>query len=191
MNADIVGQRQSRHPVQVAAQQLKAKIARRLGTGLYARRLSYGLRRDLEVDFSAPKARIPMVIRPLIDTDVPVLFPEDQSHLPAGERLELSWRKSFLESGISRCFVAVDERNSEPCYFQWLIGPEENGRLAPLKLFPRLAPDEALLENAYTPVHYRAKGVMPAAMARIAEFARDAGLRYVMTFVGVENTPSL
>jgi RimJ/RimL family protein N-acetyltransferase len=143
------------------------------------------------VDFSAPKARIPLAIRPLTDADVPVLFPQDQSHLDANERLELSWRKSFLDSGISRCFVAMDERNGEPCYFQWLIGPEENARLAPLKLFPRLAPDEALLENAYTPVHYRGKGVMPAAMARIAERARDAGLRYVVTFVGQENTPSL
>ena len=170
---------------------LRSKIVRRLKAGLYAKHQSYGLRRDLDVAFTAPKARIPLSIRPLADRDVPVLFPADQSALDDKERLELGWRKAFLDSGISQCFVAVDDRNGEPCYFQWLIGPEENDRLAPLKQFHRLAPDEALLENAYTPVHYRAKGIMPAAMAQIAEFARDSGLRYVTTFVGVENTPSL
>lgn len=169
---------------------LRDRIAKRLETGFYAKHFSYGLRRDLHVAFPAPAARIPLSIRPIADEDVPVLFPSDQSHLDEKERLELGWRKSFLDSGISRCFVAVDERNGEPCYFQWLIGPDENARLAPLKQFHRLAQDEALLENAYTPVRYRAKGIMPAAMALIAERAAESGLRYVTTFVGVENTPS-
>jgi RimJ/RimL family protein N-acetyltransferase len=170
---------------------IRDKITDRLRTGVYAKHLSYGLRRDLAAEFPTPNARIPVSIRPLREEDVQVLFPADQSHLAETERQELGWRLSFLRSGISRCFVAVDERNGEPCYFQWLIGPEENARLEPLKQFHRLAPDEALLENAYTPVHYRSKGIMPAAMARIAEFARESGLRYVTTFVGVENTPSL
>lgn len=170
---------------------LRLRVTRRLRVGLYARHLSYGLRRDLDVEFTPPAARIPISVRELVDADVPVLFPADQSHLGENERLELSWRRAFLDSGVTRCFVAVDERNGEPCYFQWLIGPEENARLAPLKQFHRLADDEMLLENAFTPVHYRAKGIMPAAMARIAELARSRSARYVTTFVGEENTPSL
>lgn len=170
---------------------LRSKIARRLKTGLYARHFSFGLRRDLDVEFAAPAAKIPISVRELSDADLPVLFPTDQSHLDEGDRLELSWRKAFLDSGFTRCFVAVDERNGEPCYFQWLIGPEQNAQLAPLKQFHRLADDEALLENAFTPKHYRGMGIMPAAMARIAERARDHGLRYVTTFVGDENIPSL
>lgn len=172
-------------------ERLRSKVGTRFKKGLHARHLSYGLRRDLDIAFTAPKARIPISVRPLVDEDVAILFPADPSAIDDKEQTELNWRKAFLESNIGQCFVAVDERNGEPCYFQWLIGPRDNDRLAPLKMSHRLADDEALLENAYTPVHYRAKGIMPAAMAHIAERARESSLRYVTTFVGVENTPSL
>ena len=46
-------------------------------------------------------------------------------------------------------------------------------------------------ENAYTPPAYRGLGVMPAAMARIAERASDFGARKVMTFVATDNIASL
>ena len=49
-------------------------------------------------------------------------------------------------------WVAVGDRDGSPCYVQWLIGPGENA----LRTFSTLAPGEALLENAYTPVSHRA-----------------------------------
>jgi RimJ/RimL family protein N-acetyltransferase len=58
-------------------------------------------------------------------------------------------------------------------------------------IFPRLAPDEALLEGAYTPAQYRGLGIMPAAMARIAEHGVAIGARWVVTFVSDDNIPSL
>ena len=57
--------------------------------------------------------------------------------------------------------------------------------------FPVLAPDQALLEGAFTPESHRGKGIMPRAMALIAEGARNLGARYVITFVAEENIPSL
>jgi RimJ/RimL family protein N-acetyltransferase len=171
-------------------QHYRTRLAERWGAGLHTSKLWYGLRRDLNAEFSTPRARIPISIRELKGTDVPVLFPAETSHMSGQEQLEIRWRRSFLEEGFERCFVAVDERNGEPCYVQWLIGPESNDRLT-ARHFHRLAEDEALLENAYTPVHYRAKGVMPAAMAMIAERAREIGARRVTTFVHAENVPSL
>jgi hypothetical protein len=41
-----------------------------------------------------------------------------------------------------------------------------------------LSPDEALLEGAFTPESHRGQGIMPQAMASIAEKAKDLGARY-------------
>ncbi len=49
-----------------------------------------------------------------------------------------------------------------------------------------LPPNEALLEGAYTPASHRGLGIMPAAMALIAEKAETIGARYVITFVAPE-----
>jgi RimJ/RimL family protein N-acetyltransferase len=67
----------------------------------------------------------------------------------------------------------------------------DNDFIQSLGGFPQLAPNEALLENAYTPANYRGLGIMSAAMALIAERAADFGARYVLTFVDEQNTPSL
>jgi hypothetical protein len=73
------------------------------------------------------------------------------------------------------------------------MGPEHNEAIADFfdGRFPRLCCDEALLENAYTPLAYRGKGIMPAAMAMIAERAFQMGRRYVLTFVSRDNIPSI
>jgi GNAT superfamily N-acetyltransferase len=79
------------------------------------------------------------------------------------------------------------------CYMQWLIASRDNARIRGqwADLFPVLAPDEALLEGAYTGHAYRGQGIMAHAMARIAERASDFGARWVLTFVGERNVASL
>jgi RimJ/RimL family protein N-acetyltransferase len=74
---------------------------------------------------------------------------------------------------------------------QWLLGPKDNAFIASLGGFPQLRSDEALLENAYTPPEYRGLGIMPAAMAEIAEHAVEFSSRYVLTFVQTDNIASL
>nr|WP_246603325.1 GNAT family N-acetyltransferase [Falsiroseomonas tokyonensis] len=74
------------------------------------------------------------------------------------------------------------------------MGPSQNAKIQsffPAQWFPVLQENEALLENAYTPVAYRGNGIMSAAMALIAERAVDLGCRYVITFVERDNVPSL
>ncbi len=169
------------------------EIGKRVASRVYEEWLSYGLQRDLSLAFEPPKARIPISIRELRKADIPQLFPEDTSVLPREDQLEISVRRAHLSENIPTCFVAIDERNNTPCYAQWLMGPEHNEKIQ--RFFngrlPHLRSDEALLENAYTPLEYRGKGIMPTAMAMIAERAVEMRCRYVLTFVDRDNVPSL
>lgn len=154
----------------------------------------YGLRRDLEVPLIAPKAKIPISVRQFQESDRSSLFSDDLSGLDRKERVEIRTRRAHYEAAIPTCYVAVDDSNGAPCYFQWLMGPNENLKIQayfPQSWFPVLQADEALLENAYTPPAYRGKGIMSAAMAIIAERAALIGCRYVITFVEKDNVPSL
>lgn len=169
------------------------ELGNRLKGHLIEEWVSYGLRRDLSIPYPIPKARIPIAIRELRESDVPHLFPVDTSALPHEEQLEIAARRAHLFQSIPTCYVAIDLRNQTPCFAQWMMGPEHNEAIARFfrGRFPQLRSDEALLENAYTPIVYRGKGIMPAAMAMIAERAIGMGRRYLITFVSRENIPSL
>jgi RimJ/RimL family protein N-acetyltransferase len=169
---------------------LGTRIAGRLKLGLKYDVTRYGLRRDLEVPFAAPKAKIAITVRPLRADDLPKLLRVTPETSPE-DRMEITWRRAFAERHMKGGYVAVDARDGSPCYVQWLFGAEDNEFVAGLGGFPRLAPDEALLENAYTPASHRGLGIMPAAMSLIAEQATSLGARYVTTFVEVGNIPSL
>jgi GNAT superfamily N-acetyltransferase len=166
-------------------------VARGVAARVHRRGTSFGLRRDLAVPFAAPEAKIPLHVRPLRSEDIPVLF---EAEVSIREAAEMAARRKHLAAAIPQCYVAIDERDGTPCYFQWLMGPQQNSKIRALfgkGWFPVLAPDEALLENAYTPPHYRGNGIMPAAMARIAERAAEIGCRNVITFVASDNSASL
>jgi len=171
---------------QARLNEIKLLIEGRLRLGLRSEFTRYGLRRDLAVPFTIPGARIPISVRPLERSDFPVLLPENQHALEPLERIQIAWRRDFYKKVPEGCWVAIDERSGTPCYMQWLLSSTKN-----LSGFPDLEPDEALLENAYTPVAYRGLGIMSAAMALIAERAADIGARNVLTFVGDDNIGSL
>jgi RimJ/RimL family protein N-acetyltransferase len=171
---------------------LGQRIRGRLKPTLVARTVRYGLRRDLAAPLEHVNAKIPISSRRMTQSDVDIMLPEDASALPPADQLEVKWRRLFLDkAGIANGFVAVDERDGSPCYMQWLFGRNEADIVADLGGFPRFGPDEALLECAYTPPSHRGLGIMSAAMALFAEHAAEFGARYVHTFVGTENIPSL
>lgn len=151
-----------------------------------------GLRRDMAVPFVNPQAALPIAIRPLRGSDVPALFEAGGQPL-CGEALrERSIRMRMMKAGIATCYVAANEEDS-PCYVQWLIGSDENHKLRDVfgDRFPCLAPDEMLLEGAFTLERWRGNGIMAAAMSRIAEKAVERNAGAVITFVGAGNIPSL
>jgi len=93
-----------------------AEIGNRIASRLYEEWLSYGLRRDLSSAFTVPKARIPISIRKLHDTDIPHLFPSDTSQLPRDEQLEIAARQAHLRENIPTCYVAIDQHKNTPCF---------------------------------------------------------------------------
>jgi hypothetical protein len=180
--------------LELLAERKFAEIGQRCAGLVYEQRITYGLRRDLQLPLTTPKAKIPISIREFEQSDLPALIPDNPTSLSRKEQVELRPRRAHFEARIPKCYVAVDQRNGSPCYFQWLMGANENSKIQsffPKNWFPLLQPDEALLENAYTPVAYRGNGIMSAAMALIAERAVELGCRYVLTFVEKGNIPSL
>jgi GNAT superfamily N-acetyltransferase len=159
---------------------------------IYSHSSSFCLRRDLTRPFEAPAAKIPITVRPARDADAAALFNPSAPGLSPAEIDDRIARWGFFKAGIPRCYVAIDQ-NGCPCYSQWLMSSADNHRIQEFfrGAFPVLAPDEALFEGAFTPESHRGQGIMPRAMALIAEKARDFGARYVITFVGENNIPSL
>jgi RimJ/RimL family protein N-acetyltransferase len=180
--------------VELLTEKRFAEFGWKLAGLVYEKRRAYALRRDLHRAFVPPKAKIPIAVREFQESDIAFLLPEDRGTVGRKESIELATRRAHLEAGIPQCYVAIDARDGTPCYFQWLMGPQQNDKIQAhfgAGWFPVLKPDEAILENAYTPVAYRGKGIMSEAMARIAERANGIGCRYVMTFVEVDNIASL
>jgi GNAT superfamily N-acetyltransferase len=160
---------------------------------LYQQWVSYGLRRDLSVCHEQPEARIPITVREYREQDQRALFSLPPQQNTRNERLEIANRVALVAQSIPTCYVAVDTEHETPCFVQWLMTHEHNETIQSFfrGRFPRLAHDEALLENAYTPPQYRGMGIMSCAMAMISELAVSRGCRYVMTFVSRDNAASL
>lgn len=167
-------------------------ILKEIRRRLYSDEISYCLSRDLTVPFEAPRAKIPISIRPLQESDIPVLLNMDAGKMTGEAAKVRAQRLLLFKSNIQQCYVAVTEDNS-PCYMQWLMGAEENNKIQELFKggFPLLAPGEMLLEGAFTLEAFRGQRIMPEAMAKIAEKGIDFEARRIYTFVGADNIPSL
>ena len=167
-------------------------ILEKLRDRIYTNATAFCLRRDLTVPFEAPAAKIQITVQPIQEADAMRLFDPSAPGVHPDEILDRTGRMDLFREGIPTCYAAITPDGS-PCYAQWLMSSADNTRVQRFfrGLFPVLAPDEALLEGAFTPESYRGLGIMARAMALIAEKARDFGARYVITFVGEDNLPSL
>lgn len=166
-------------------------IWRELLKRFYSTSISLGLRRDIQQDFKKPDARIRIKIRKLRDSDTNIIL-EHGSFAKENPRLA-EYQLNLVNLEIPQCYVAVNDED-EPCYMQWLISSEQNDKLQVIfgDTFPPLNEDEALLEAAFMRPAFRGKQIMPAAMSRIAEKANEInGVKYVNTYVDIENIPSL
>jgi GNAT superfamily N-acetyltransferase len=146
---------------------------------IYSKMEAFGLKRDLSIPFTAPEAKIKFNIRSF--------RADDTSHFS----MDLQ-NTGLVAKNIPNCYVAAN-MDDVPCYRQWLMGPDQNMKIRDFwkGTFPNLNKDEGLLESAFTVPDFRGQRIMPAAMARIAEKGKDLGIRYVITFVGTDNIPSL
>ncbi len=162
---------------------------------LYSDVLVVGLRRDLTRSLEAPRAKIPITVRPLVDADHTAFqsaIRAAETGADARESMELMDRWRMLEAGVTTCYAAVDSHENL-CYVQWLIQSDANRLIQDYfhGAVPELKPTEALIEGAYAFEEFRGLGIMACAMAQIAEKGADLGARWVVTFVGKDNLPSL
>jgi GNAT superfamily N-acetyltransferase len=169
-----------------------AVLQRVVGGRLNSRTLAFGLCRDLNQPHTAPAAQLPLEVRPLGAGDDLSMLDIEASGLPSDVVLQRLAQRRLLAAELPRCWVAIAP-DGKVCYMQWLVAPRDNARIRAVwgDLFPPLAPDEALLEGAYTGDAYRGQGIMAHAMSRIAEAAREFGARWVKTYVGQGNVASL
>jgi hypothetical protein len=84
-------------------------------------------------------------------------------------------------------------RRAEPCFVQWLLEHTDNQALRHAfgETWPHLLRDEALLEGAFTLPSFDPDEIVPEAMAQIAARAAPLGVRWVHSFVPVEDTAAL
>ena len=167
-------------------------VASRVRAALWSDSVSVRLERDLTMPFEAPESTIPIRIRPMEDSDLSTLLDFRADDVSSAERVDRERRARLVDAHLPTAYVAVTEEDA-PCYVQWLVGAAQNDRIQQIwnGEFPMLAPEEALLEGAFTPEAFRGRRIMPAAMARIAEAATELGARRVITFVTEDNVPSL
>ena len=151
-----------------------------------------GVRRDARIPFPAPRAAIPITVRPLEPGDDLSLLEIDEPGLHGNVAFERLAVSRLLRSGISTCFVAIGP-DGRPCHLLWLITARENPRLRVEfgDLFPALEPDQAMIEGAYTPERFQRLGVMTEATARVASRAAELGARWVIGFTDEANHASL
>ncbi|MEE7492103.1 MULTISPECIES: GNAT family protein [Methylobacterium] len=172
---------------------LRARLARRMALGLYSERVSIGFERYLTVPVESPAARIPVRLRDFRLDDLPALFPVGGDEAAERERDDVMWRLRAAAHGVlpSRCYVLADAGSDRACHIQWLTGPGYGDAVRRSGALPVLAADEAMLENAFTPLGFRGLGVMAAAVHLIAERARSQGKRRLVAFVDADNAASL
>jgi GNAT superfamily N-acetyltransferase len=168
------------------------RVARAVASRLSSTGVALGLRRDLAIPLTPPPPKLAVEVRPLDPRDPLPFLDADAPGLEGVVAYDRVRQRRLLDDGIGTCWVGVAP-GGEVCYMQWLIPASSNDRVQRRwpKIFPALKPDEALLEGAYTPEPYRGQGIMAYAMAVIAEKAGDCGARWVVTFVGKDNVPSL
>ncbi|MQA00211.1 MAG: N-acetyltransferase [Dehalococcoidia bacterium] len=146
--------------------------------------------RDLTVPFSPSPAKIEFTIEPLDASLAPAVF--SLEGLDAEGRRELANRRRMWEEGLPTAYVAIDLAGN-PCYFQWALSGVHDEWVHEFfgGGFPRLAADELLLEGAWGLPAARGQRIMGEAMSRITEMGAGADHRRAITFVGVDNEPSL
>ena len=145
---------------------------------LYSSKTSYGLKLDLRNELKKPKAFKEVSIRLYQDSDAP-FFEDDHENIELIKQLE-------------RCFVGVTE-DGEPCFRQWVMNASQNEKIHSFwgDTYPNLAPNQALMESAYTTPKLRGMGVMPLALYKIASLCKDEGIQEILTFAPYDNINSL
>jgi L-amino acid N-acyltransferase YncA len=167
-----------------------ATTARAAQQILFSTRRYLGLRCALDLIPPTPDAKVP--VRMVARAESFGGFSVELGRLKGVAWLEAYERARMLEARVQTLYAA-ETTKGQPIYAQWLVSPETFERLDELSphRYPRLSPDECLVEGAYTFTEFRGLGTMAAGMAQLLVIARASGHRSVVTYVRDDNVPSL
>jgi hypothetical protein len=140
----------------------------------------------------ARRAKVPVVMQPMDGAVGMQHFTAELGRLTGEAYGDVQVRFQMCANGVRTLYMSLDP-DGNAIYAQWLIAP---GDEAPLQAtvpnqFPNLAPDERLVEGAYTFMAYRRNGAMGDGMHQLLMAARDAGARRVITYVSEADLASL
>lgn len=167
------------------------ELKRSIGIRLHSRTVSIGVRRDVEVPWTARAPRIDVEVRPLWgDDDLSFLDPTPEMSGP--EVTMCLGLRRLARVAPEHAWIAVAPGNT-PCYIQWFIPYTDPSLIGACwgSLFPTLRPGEALIEGAYLARTHRGNGIMAYAIDRIAREAREAGIQCLLGYVKRDNIASL
>lgn len=159
----------------MAKRSLIGKIAGRL----IQNRSAYLLSRDIPSDSAALETSLALVIRPLIESDVPAVkrLKEERN----GARFYRRMREG--KTG----FVA--EHNGRIMHYSWVSLHDEyeswSGR------WVRLEKNEAYIYDGFTAPDARGRGIYPAVLRGIEKTLHEKGIRKLWIIIGRHNTSSL
>jgi hypothetical protein len=119
-------------------------------------------------------------------------FVEELRRARGADCLQVVLLRRLCDAGVQGLHVATAPDGS-PAYCQWLVGASNQELLharSPGR-HPTLAPNEVLLEGAYTFTRFRGLGLMANGMWQLLAKARDGGARSAITYVGTDSVPAL
>lgn len=150
----------------------------------------FGLRCDLETPRRGSAAKIPVRMEP-----IPAGFQgfvDEFAQVRGADAVEVYARQNLYAAGVPGGHLTCGP-DGRPAYVQWLVTAANQEHLHATQpgRYPRLTPEEALVEAAYTFTAHRGQGVMAPAMGQLLDMAREQGARSVITYVAVDNVPSL
>jgi GNAT superfamily N-acetyltransferase len=168
------------------------EFTRKFGQRIYGETVLVGMRLDL-LKFQREQVLPDQItVRPVRTGEVPRILDFGEPGLPRREIHERVIRHQMLAAGIRTCYIAEDAA-SIPCFVQWVIGADQNDLLKRRirGWYPRLSPQEVLIEYAYTLAERRGAGIMPAVTSHLLDGAKRKGARSAVAFVPSWNGGSL
>jgi len=163
-----------------------------LSRRIWSNEVYLGLHHDLAVPFPALTSQVSLSLRPLREGDAASLLQLDRTAPSAADFHTRLSRNRLMEAAIPTCYVATTT-DGDPCYLQWLIGPQDFSALQDFtnEWYPPLQEGDLLLEGAYTPERFRGKGIALSAVLHLADEAKSAGGSRLVTFIGEPNVSAL
>ncbi len=145
---------------------------------LYSETISFALKRDSNLEHKIPRAFVKFTFRLYKESDADY-FVNDEDNIT-------------LIKQLPKCYVAITNEGI-PFFRIWLLNSSQNKKMKEFwgDTFQELKDDEVLTESAFTTPKFRGLGIMPAAMALLAEEAKKKGKRYTITVTPITNINSL